>query len=228
MRKTKRSWMRKSKYRIYLNPNESHLHLNVAQAFERMAKSAKWKKAFELGIDAYCREYKSNPNVRAGTPKQLADRIWGNTMVRRGKKTNCYGPSLWVTPGTDSGSFNPVRGVRVGPPYGSGVYAVSRTLQVTLHELVHYMHLSKVRPRVVNGRRRPHDRMFNAMLCQMAKSFWGYDHTPATSGYSVGRGYAPSNHLEKWLQQQLVKELENQTKPKILKWLSLDAAHPQA
>ncbi len=222
MRKTKRSWMREDRFRIYLDPKESNLHLNVAQAFERMARSAKWKKALELGIDAYRREYGSTPNVRAGTPKQLADRIWGHTMIRRGRKEDRYGPSFWVTPGTNSGSFHPSRGVRVGVPHDFGTYAVARTLEVTLHELVHYMHLSKVRERVVNGKRRPHDRMFNAMLCQMAKSFWGYDRTPLTAGYSVGRGYAPSENLENWLQQQLVKEIKNEAKPKIIKWLSLD------
>jgi len=79
-------------------------------------------------------------------------------------------------------------------------------------------HLSQVRAARINDKRRPHDLMFNIIQWQMAKNFWGYDVHPYTAGYSVGRGYAPSRHLEKWLNEKL-KEGD----PKVMKWLTMEA-----
>ena len=91
-----------------------------------------------------------------------------------------------------------------------GEKSLGDTLGVLLHELVHVVQGATS---YVNGKRRPHDLRFNLILTRMAKSFFGYNFHPYEVGFSVGRGYAPSRHLEHWLKEQL-----EEGNPKILKW----------
>jgi hypothetical protein len=87
-------------------------------------------------------------------------------------------------------------------------------LMTLLHEIVHYVQLSLVSCPTVNGKRRPHDMQFNAIQWKMAKRFWGYDFHPYAAGYSVGRGYAPSRHLQRWLEGEI-----KAGNPRVVGWI---------
>jgi hypothetical protein len=121
-------------------------------------------------------------------------------------------PSIRITKGKSRGTG------RGGSSYGvtmrCGETTFGDTLGVLLHELVHVVQDNNYS--YVNGKSRPHDLRFNLILTRMAKSFFGYDFHPYEVGFSVGKGYAPSTHLEKWLKTQI-----EEGNPKILKWFTV-------
>ena len=87
----------------------------------------------------------------------------------------------------------------------------ARSLNTLLHELCHVDQKEVVR---VNGVRRPHDLAFNMQQYKMANRLWGYDTLPEDTGWSTGRGYAPTRHLEKWMVAELKK-----SDSKLTKWI---------
>ena len=77
-------------------------------------------------------------------------------------------------------------------------------LNVLLHELVHVVHLQHFGASLVNGKRRPHDYVYNMIFLQMAAGFFGYPNNgPYANGWSVGRGYEPTRRVERWLGEQI-------------------------
>ena len=75
-----------------------------------------------------------------------------------------------------------------------------RSLNTLLHELCH---VDQKEIAKVNGVRRPHDLTFNMQQFKMAKKLWGYDTHPEDAGWSIGKGYAPTRHLEQWMVREL-------------------------
>jgi len=76
----------------------------------------------------------------------------------------------------------------------------ARSLNTLLHELCH---VDQEKVEKVNGVRRPHDLAFNMQQFKMAKKLWGYDTHPEDAGWSIGKGYAPTRHLEQWMVREL-------------------------
>lgn len=72
-------------------------------------------------------------------------------------------------------------------------------VETALHEVAHIAHLGRFNLSYVNGRARPHCLTYNVVLTEMAARIWGYTVDPVSAGWSVGRGYAPSKALDKWL-----------------------------
>jgi len=85
------------------------------------------------------------------------------------------------------------------------------SLVTILHELCH---IDQDHIPVINGKRRPHDLSFNLKQMEMAKRMWGYATHPECAGWSIGKGYAPTKHLKKWLSKKIDERDE-----KVMKWL---------
>ena len=81
------------------------------------------------------------------------------------------------------------------------------TLETLIHEITHVIHLSSFYEPTINGKRRPHDWVFNAIMLRAMKDYFGLTKSqlkPRCMGWSVGNGYAPSRQIErifrkKWL-----------------------------
>jgi hypothetical protein len=231
-RKSKRSWMQDDKYWISLHHGEYSINFNIAETFERMCKSKRWKHALRAGVDAHRLEMGHDPKFRVTVIHQangyathcdrLMERIISNTMGCRGIRRDATGPVFSVHNG-NVGYGGRAYGASVSQHsnthYNNTVKSVVSKMVTAVHELAHYAHLSTVYPNKIKGVVRCHDRMFNAIMCEMARYFWGYDRTPMTSGYSVGRGYAPTKHLREWLTDQLTKELDGEEYPRVMDWI---------
>ena len=146
--------------------------------------------------------------------------LWNNTVRLQGvRRCHDFGPACFSY---NRRSATTGMGGRGSSTYGAHVYGTPSAyrggfgdlLEVILHELCHYVHLSVYNFPIINGKARAHDLMFNHLLCEMARKLWGYDKWPEDAGWSVGRGYAPSRDLEQWLGEQI--KLEN---PRVMRWL---------
>jgi hypothetical protein len=91
---------------------------------------------------------------------------------------------------------------------------VGGLMMTAVHELCHFAHLSEMSPPRESGIRRPHGYDFNLIQCRMAKVFWGYNVNPYEGGWSMGKGYAPSRHLQEWLNEQIKAR-----NPRVMKWV---------
>lgn len=234
-RKSKRSWMQEDKYWVSFNHGVYSVSFNIAETFERMSKSKRWKHALMTGVDAHRLEMGHDPKFRVtmihernGYAKhcdRIMTRILNNTMDCRGVRRHATGPVYSVHSGNVGyGGRSYGASVSISPDsrYNNTLKSVAYNMTTMLHELAHYVHLCTVYPNVVKGRDRCHDRMFNAIMCEMARYFWGYDRTPMTAGYSIGRGYAPTRHLRGWLTDRLTKELDGEEYPRIMDWVDYE------
>ena len=88
---------------------------------------------------------------------------------------------------------------------------LAASLVTLLHELCH---IDQGDVPVINGIRRPHDLAFNLKQMQMAKRMWGYTIHPECAGWSIGKGYAPTRHLENWLKNKI-----HEQDPKVMVWI---------
>ena len=227
-RKSKRSWMQDDKYLLGFNHGVYSVSFNMAETFERMCKSKRWKHALLAGVEDHKREMGYDPKFRVTVVHQrngyafhcdrTMKRIIQNTMRCRGVRRNSAGPIYSVHPGRTSWGGREY-GASVATDYRNSLGSVARKMVIILHELTHYMHLRTVYPNVIEGVERCHDRMFNAIMCDMARHFWGYDRSPMMAGYSVGRGYAPTKHLTKWMTDRLAKELEGKEDKRVMGWI---------
>jgi hypothetical protein len=130
-------------------------------------------------------------------------RLWKNTQKAKGGHKRDFTIRLsrakvteWKFPTHTSGRAGKYCGVAMTCSVSIGSIMVTM-----LHELCHIAQLGKF-PRI-NRVTRPHDLAFNQMQCDLAKLWWGYDFSPRAGGYSVGKGYAPTRHLEKWLKNEI-------------------------
>jgi hypothetical protein len=199
-RRTKRSWMRDKRYVHAVWTRE----FNMMEIAEKMCASKKWNSVVQKALD--------DTGVsmwRSSTANRTMKDLWDRTMKAKGKRGTTGAIRI------SRGSWGNATG-RGGDWYGVTMKTsdlMADNLVTLLHELCHVAHLSQVSASEVNGKRRPHDLTFNLIMCRMAKAFWGYDFHPFEAGYSVGRGYAPTFHLEKWLDAQL-----KEGNPNVLKW----------
>lgn len=208
-RRTKRSWMRDERYVVQLALADGAYEVNFMEAAEKICASSKWTAAVDLA-----RKYRRKPTGYRND-NETAQRLWTRTMEQRGKKGSRGTIRIQRRQHRNSTSG------RGGSSYGATVRlgknptSMGRVLEVLLHEVCHYVHLSAMDAEVINGKRRPHGMDFNLIQARMAQALWGYEFHPHEAGYSVGRGYAPSRHLEGWLNEQIRKG-----NPRVMRWLT--------
>ena len=208
-RRTKRSWMRDKKYIITAGERA----FNVMEMAEKMCKSSRWQKAVVNAAHAtkQCSRYPNAPH----TPTQ---ELWRGTMTARGA-----GSGIRIGYQTKRGHVSGRGGSWYGVSMTVGPHSTAaNVMQTLLHEICHVVHLRTIGETEVNGKRRPHDLAFNLVQYHMAHTFWGYDTHPYAAGYSVGKGYSPSTHMQKWLAEQIAAE-----NPRVMKWLDMEAPAPE-
>lgn len=157
-----------------------------------------------LGASVMCRRNGWN------NPQRLTD-LWERTQKNgKLKNINIYSTIIKMNGRKRSGSSGWAKGnstvlVRMSKD------KLGSTLVTLLHELAH---IDQDHIPVVNGKRRPHDLAFNLKQMEMAKRMWGYTVHPECAGWSIGKGYAPTRHLKKWLNKKIEERDE-----KVMKWL---------
>jgi hypothetical protein len=137
------------------------------------------------------------------TPSRKAEMLWNDTEYH-GRK------------GTLSGSRGTIRlggkncGGRGGPSYGVTVGMgddLVGILETLIHEITHVIHLEVFYEPTINGKRRPHDWVFNAIMLRAMKDYFGLNKSqlkPRCMGWSVGNGYAPSRQIERIFRKKWV------------------------
>ena len=204
-RNTKRSWMRDSRYVLSYEDRA----FNIMEMAEKMCASSRWNAVVKKAAK------RTQATLYNCTANRNMQHLWKQTMREKGAQGNRGG--IRIT--RNNKSYATGRGGQnYGVTMGASQHNIADTMMCLLHELTHVAHLSQVNAARINDKRRPHDLMFNIIQWQMAKNFWGYDVHPYTAGYSVGKGYAPSRHLEQWLKEKL-KEGD----PKVMKWFTMEA-----
>ena len=129
-------------------------------------------------------------------PRISATNLWEKTE-RLGKKGNLHGSRGTIRLGGNS------QGGRGGPSYGVSVGMggnIVGTLETLIHEITHVIHQSAFYEPTINGKRRPHDWVFNAIMLRAMEKYFGLNKSqlkPRCMGWSVGNGYAPSRSIER-------------------------------
>ena len=129
-------------------------------------------------------------------PSLNATHLWEKTE-RLGKKGNLHGSRGTIRLGGNS------QGGYGGPSYGVSVGMggnIVGTLETLIHEITHVIHLSAFYEPTINGKRRPHDWVFNAIMLRAMEKYFGLNKSqlkPRCMGWSVGNGYAPSRSIER-------------------------------
>jgi len=199
-RKTKRSWMQDKRY-IH---DTQHGVFNMMEISEKMCASPRWDKVISKALE---KSKITRYFIRYNAPLES---LWDDTMKQRGKGTAWTG-GIRIRRGSDRGGASG----RGGPSYGVTMTtcpSISDNIITLLHELVHVIR-ERFPSTKTGDKRRPHDLLFNLILCGMAKSFFGYPYSPKRAGYSVGKGYAPTWHMQSWLRTKIVER-----DPRVLKW----------
>ena len=213
---TKRSWIRDPKYQIPCGQSS----FNMMEVFEKMLKSSQWHPAVLEAVEYRRRAsglWVNSFQLRAPISNVVRNnqKLWDRCMKSRGEFSR-YSLGIRFTRSATRDAYTSGNG---GPSYGVTMQSgtnpnIAGLLMTAVHELVHYNHLSIMREPIVNRVRRPHGYDFNLIQCRMAKSFWGYDFNPYEGGWSLGKGYAPSRHLQEWLSEQIKAR-----NPRVMKWV---------
>jgi hypothetical protein len=129
-------------------------------------------------------------------PSTKAEILWNDTEYH-GKKGTLHGSRGTIRLGGNSlgGRGGPSYGVSVG--MGGNIIGILETL---IHEITHVIHLDSFIEPTINGKRRPHDWVFNAIMLRAMEKYFGLNKSqlkPRCMGWSVGNGYAPSRSIER-------------------------------
>jgi hypothetical protein len=184
-RKTVRDWMKTSRYEYTIDG----VTYNVMLGASSMCRSSGWK-------------YPNRLKKLWKRTQSDADRKNDKYTIRFQRRSSGTGSTGRATPNRPTTCW--VR-VTLCATY------MDLSLVCVLHELCH---VDQDKVEKVNGVRRAHDLAFNVKQYEMAKRFWGYPTHPEDAGWSVGKGYAPTRHLEEWLRIEIEKR-----NPKVMQWL---------
>lgn len=127
------------------------------------------------------------------------------------------------------------KSARGGPHYGITMSvngdegeATARALKVLLHEMIHVFQLTHYKEHHGrNGKRRPHDIMFNRMMLKLMQPWFGLTEkecNPFNMGYASNKGYGPSKKVQRIIESKLNN---NEALP-INKWFKSHASTPKA
>lgn len=163
-------------------------------------------------IDAICEEALEfgkregeNPSERMSFLSHDEKDMWRRTDQLKGKTGKTKGTIRFSFPKNK----HQAKSARGGPRYGISVPlagGAGRIIEVVVHEICHVIHLSRFNEAHINGKRRPHDLVFNRIFLKVMQPIMGLKESetnPFKMGYSVGRGYAPSRKIEKMLEKQI-------------------------
>lgn len=178
-RKSKYEWMKDERYEYTASVGGGNPDVTVnMMAFTKKVMAMKQWKNPERMKDVWVRTHKHH----SGVPTARIDH--NVVKITRSK-----------TKPTSNGQANKLGFCRVT----TGDY-LADAMVIIVHELCH---VDQDSCPVVNGVRRPHDLEFNLQQMKIAKSLWGYQTHPECAGWSIGKGYAPTRHLTKWLRKQI-------------------------
>ena len=192
-RKTCRDWMKNPRFEYDCNG----LTVNIMLAVQTMCKSTGWHSDRLIPL--------WNRTTLVGRGKLVRTSKISCVNFTRSKKNRASGNCTSLTlNGFDHGNKRvAVTGAKTD---------LADTLVTLLHELCHVVQGD---PPKVNGVERFHDLSFNMQQYKMAHRWWGYSVHPLDAGWSIGKGYGPTNHLVEWLQVKI----KNQD-PKVMSWLN--------
>jgi len=106
------------------------------------------------------------------------------------------------------------KSARGGPKYGITMSvngdegeATARALKVLLHEMIHVFQLTHYKEHHGrNGKRRPHDIMFNRMMLKLMQPWFGLTEkecNPFNMNYASNKGYGPSKKVQRIIENKL-------------------------
>ena len=227
-RTTTRSWMRDPQWTLTLirrpaGPDGELCALvdaevwtlNMMELAENMCRRKGWDRAFRMAVE----QAKVQQFHHHGTPAAHGRRLWDYTMEGRGRRGTSgirimRGNRGAHSSGRGGSGYGVSMTVDRAPASPRGAAGVMMTL---LHEIAHVVHLGSCHHTRKGSKTRPHDLAYNVILCEMARQLWGWDREPHTAGWSVGKGYAPSRRLRRWLETQISED-----NPKIMRYLTRD------
>lgn len=191
-------WMKNEKWIVEQNGKA----LNMMELARHFCLKVNWNKIADEA-EAHARRvdmfYGFKPYGGQYTDlNQKAKALWENTEMIA-KKRNLRGTrgTIRFTHGR-GGHGGPYFGVEVGMNRGGG--NMGQIVEVLIHEFSHFIHLSKYQEPTINGKRRPHDWLYNRIMLGAMNEIFKMKKTelnPYSWGYSVGNGYAPSRKAEK-------------------------------
>ena len=191
--KVNRKWIENKKYIKEWNGHQ----VNMMRVAKDVCLKVKWNEI--VGEVQSINKLSHSParmKSYGNKPSTKAEILWNDTEYH-GKKGTLHGSrgTIRLTGNTNSGRGSPRYGVTVG--MGGDLV---RTLEVLIHEIVHVIHLDSFIEPTINGKRRPHDWVFNAIMLRAMKDYFGLTKSqlkPRCMGWSVGNGYAPSRQIER-------------------------------
>lgn len=214
MKKTRTNvWMNDKKW-IWRHPTDEGLEINLMS----VAKSI----CLTMDVDAICDEAEAwvrkkgvevkpkGPSYIFSSNKRL-ERMWNRTNDSKGKIKVRKGGIVLKRNGYNSG--------RGGPTYGISLSGTDACcVDTIIHEFAHVVHLLRYNETIANGRRRPHDLLYNRIMLKMMQAYCGIPESqtnPIALGWSIGNGYAPTRKIEK-IHEEMVKSKD----PKVMRWFT--------
>ena len=222
MARTKKTWYDTEKFMLKhpARPNES---LNIMDLTRHICTKTDMdaiaKEACEFGVregenpkkGASSYNYRIPANT---TPNQAAHRLWFNTDKTEGRhKMNGRGVkgSLRIQYSKDaqhkSARASPSHGITMSV-CGDKAGATGRAIKVLLHEMIHVFQLSAYKEHTGrNGKRRPHDLMFNRMMLKLMQPWFNLTEkecNPFNMDYAGNKGYGPSRKVQRIIERKLL------------------------
>ena len=127
-------------------------------------------------------------------PNEVAQRLCDETNQKAQMNKLSGSKGIINLSGKGMGGFAYFSG---GISVGMGGGLVS-TLETLIHEITHIIHFKSFEAPTINGKRRPHDWVFNAIMLRAMEKYFGLNKSqlkPRCMGWSVGNGYAPSRSI---------------------------------
>lgn len=199
-KKVNRKWIENKKYIKEWNGHQ----VNMMRVAKDICLKVKWD---EIVDEVQSLNKLSHSPARkkpyGWNPSKKAEMLWNDTEYH-GKKGTLRGSKGTIRLGgkNGGGSGGPAYGVTVG--MGDDFVGILETL---IHEITHVIHLEVFYEPTINGKRRPHDWVFNAIMLRAMKDYFGLNKSqlrPRGMGWSVGNGYAPSRQIERIFRKKWV------------------------
>jgi len=214
MKKTRMNvWMNDKKW-IWRHPTDEGLEINLMS----VAKSI----CLTMDVDTICNEAeawvrKKGVEVKPKGPSYIfssnkrMERVWNRTNDFKGKIKVRQNGIVLKRKGNNGGLGGPSYGISL-----SGTDACC--VDTIIHEFAHVVHLYRYNASIVNGKRRPHDLLYNRIMLKMMQAYCGIPESqtnPIALGWSVGNGYAPTRKIEA-IHEEMVKSKD----PKVMRWFT--------
>ena len=199
-KKVNRNWIENKKYIKEWNGHQ----VNMMRVAKDVCLKVKWNEIVdEVQSINTLSQRPARMKSYGYNPSHNATHLWEKTE-RLGKIGNLHGSKGTIRLGGNS------QGGYGGPSYGVSVGMGGDfigTLETLIHEITHVIHLSAFYEPTINGKRRPHDWVFNAIMLRAMKGYFGLNKSqlkPRCMGWSVGNGYAPSRQIERIFRKRWV------------------------